>query len=173
MRYGRFFLLIAIAALLQATVLDYFKIFSCKPDLILVYLILGNIIFEFKRALFLSIFAGLLKDALSLWAFSINTPLFAFWSFLIAKLKRNLTLDDIFVRILLVLVIALLQNLIVGVRLIFSQARIPLGTFVGIAAWASIYTAAILPLSLWADRRFSQYSRASFKKGASRQDLAS
>lgn len=134
--------IIIILCLIEVALLDYFKIFGVKPDLLLVGgLMISLFSLDLKGAMPLSIFAGMLKDIFCLNSFGINTLLFALWSFLIVELARKITIDHYFIRATLIFIIALLNNIIT--RLIFlSLARfIPLGISLRIIFLESFYTA--------------------------------
>ncbi len=146
MRYWIFFLAVIVLGILQMTILDYFKVFGVKPDLLLISVVIAALVFEFKRAFILSVFAGILKDAFGANAFGINTLLFPLWSFLIIRLNKEITIDYNFIRIALVFIISLLHNTITGLILIYSGNLIPLGLFLRIVSLQSIYTALVLPL---------------------------
>jgi rod shape-determining protein MreD len=122
------------------TVLDSFKVFGIKPDLLIIAVVIASLIFNLKSALFLSASAGLFKDAFSASLGGINILLFVLWSFLIAKLSREITMDDNLIRAGLVLIIAILHNVICGAALAYSGNAVPLGIFLRIVFVASIYT---------------------------------
>lgn len=146
-----FFLIIVILGIVQVTLLDYFKVFGVKPDLLLIGACFASLVFEFKWALVLSLFAGLFKDILGTYVFGINTLLFALWSFLIARLNKEITIDYNFIRMALVFIISLIHNTLSGLILIYLGNLIPLGLFLRIVILQSIYTALVLPLifKLW------------------------
>jgi rod shape-determining protein MreD len=150
MRPPLVFILTAVFALLQVAFLDYFKFFGVKPDLLLAAAFIGGIFLGLKPALALSIFAGILKDAFSLNAFGLSAVLFPLWVLLIAKLIRRISIEDNLSRTLLILTVALLNNLISGFVLIYTGAFVPLGIFLRIVVLSSIYTA----LSFYLTMRF-------------------
>ncbi|MDI6606116.1 MAG: rod shape-determining protein MreD, partial [Candidatus Omnitrophota bacterium] len=109
MRNWSFFFLILILGILELTLFNYFKIFNIKPDLFLVCAVLASLFLEPRPAIALSLFAGLFKDSFSSNLFGINAVLFTLWSFLILKLNRKITLDNNFLRLGLVFIVALLH----------------------------------------------------------------
>jgi rod shape-determining protein MreD len=143
-----FSLCVIICVVTQLTVLDYFRVFGIKPDLILICVCLANLIFEFRVAFALSIFCGLLKDALSINSFGINTCLFALTSYLILRLSKEIPLDNYFIRLGLVFITALINNCLTGLFFIYSGETISLGIYLRIVFIGSIYTAFTLPLVL-------------------------
>jgi len=141
-----FFLATLSLGVLQVSLLDYFKIFNVKPDLLLISAVIASLIFKFPWAILLSIFAGLFKDAFSIGAFGINTLLFSLWCFLIARLTRKLSLEDDLMRIALIFLIALIHHIIIGLLFLPLGKSIALGIFMRIIIIESIYTAAVSPL---------------------------
>lgn len=141
-----FFLATFILGILQVSLLDYFKIFNVKPDLLLISAIIASLAFKFHWAVFLSIFAGLFKDAFSTGIFGINTLLFSLWCFLIAKVTRKLSLEDDIMRIALIFLVALFHHIIMGLLFLYLGKPIALGIFMRIITIESIYTAAVSPL---------------------------
>lgn len=152
-----FFVIIVALGMLQVTILNYFKIFGVKPDLLLISVVIASLFFEFKWAFILSVFAGLFKDIFGANIFGINTLLFPLWSFLIVRLNKQITIDYNFVRIALIFIISLLHNTITGLILIYSGNLILLGLFLRIVSLQSIYTAVVLPLILWIGQRLLIY----------------
>lgn len=139
---------IAIFALLQATVLNYVNIFNVKPDLLLISVIIASLFFEPVWAIFLSLFAGILKDIFSVNAFGLNSLLFFLWSFLIIKLSRKIIFDSNYIRLALIFVVAILNNIIVRLTFLFLGNFISLGLFLRVTFIESLYTALIFPLAL-------------------------
>jgi len=151
-----FALIILMTAILQITLVDSFKIFSVKPDLILLMAVIASFYFEFKETVTLSIFAGVLKDILGVGFFGINTLLFPLWSFLINKLNRQISIDNNILRIIIIFVITWFHNAISGSLLVYTGSIIPLGIFLRIVFLESIYTAIALPWVLkFIEKKFS------------------
>jgi rod shape-determining protein MreD len=143
------FLLIIIGlAMFQVTILDYFKIFSVKPDLLLISAVICALFFKFRLALLLGVFAGILKDIFGGYNFGVNTLLFTLWTFLVIKLSKKISLDNNFIRMLLIFIIAIFENIIHRLIMLSSGGSIPPGIFLRIAILSSFYTACLLPLML-------------------------
>lgn len=138
----------AILGVLQVTLLDCFKVFGVKPDLLLIAVFIAVLSLAIKPALSVGLLAGIFKDAFSLTPPGVSTILFPIWVFLIANLCREVSIDDNLTRLLLFFVVVLLNNIISGLVLIYSGVFLPLGIFLRITLLASIYTALILPLIL-------------------------
>lgn len=123
-------------------------IFNVKPDLLLVSVIISSLFFEPLWAIFFSVYAGILKDILSVYPFGIHTLSFFFWSLLIIGLSRKIILDNFYVRLALMFIIAVLNSMIMRAALLLSGIYIPLGIFFRIVALESVYTAFIFALLL-------------------------
>ncbi|PIS33539.1 MAG: rod shape-determining protein MreD [Candidatus Omnitrophica bacterium CG08_land_8_20_14_0_20_41_16] len=148
MKVWRLIIFTAIIGVLQVTLLDCFKVFGVKPDILLIAVFMAGIFLDLRPALNVGLLAGIFKDAFSLTPPGVNTILFPMWIFLIAKLIHEVSIDDNLTRMLLLFVVVLLNNIISGLVLIYSGGFLPLGIFLRITLLASIYTALILPLIL-------------------------
>lgn len=159
MRKLIFILTLIILVILQATVLNYFNIFNVRPDLLLISVIITSLFFPPLLAISLSISAGILKDIFSINAFGMNTPLFFLWSFLIIKLSRKITFDTDYIRLALIFVIAILNNIITRLILLFFGNPVSLGIFLRIVFIESLYTVIISLLVLKFAPNLSSISR--------------
>jgi rod shape-determining protein MreD len=140
-------LIVIILAILQVTILNHLRIFSVKPDLLLIAVVLTALSLELKQALFFSILAGIFKDIFSINAFGVNTVLFPIWSFLIIKLSKEVSIEDnpafavlVFITVVFNDIAARLINLTLG-------NFIPLGIFLRVAFLESLYTALVSSLA--------------------------
>lgn len=141
-----FFIAIVISGLLQVTILNYFKIFNIKPDLLLICAVIASLTFELKWALTFSLFSGLLKDVFAINSFGINSALFILWSFLIVRLNREISLESNVLRAGLVFIITFLHSIISGLIYTYSGRFVPLGILLRIIIIQSVYTALVLPI---------------------------
>lgn len=146
MRYLFFFLMIIAAGIFQAAVPDYLKVFGAKPDLLLIAAVLAGLTFRLPWALIFGVFSGLLKDAFAGSAFGVNTLLFPIWNFLIARLNKEIIIENNYMYLLLVFGAALIHNIASGLIFIYLGNAVPLGIFLCIAGAGSLYTALVLPL---------------------------
>lgn len=139
--------IIFIIGILQVTLLDTFKLFNVKPDLLLIVVVISSIYFDLKCALLLAVFSGILKDVFSLNSFGLNTLLFSLWSFLIVKLSRKISLDNDFIRAPLLFMLVVFNGAIIS-STYFSlrQQFIPLGIFLHTLFLECLYNIAISPL---------------------------
>lgn len=143
-----FLVIIVILSIFQVTILDYFKIFDARADLFLVSIMVVSLNFGLKWALSLSIFAGILKDALSINTFGINTLLFPLWSFLIIKLSKKISLDNNFIVLAVLCIIVILNDIITRLIFSFFGHFVPMGIFLRITFLESLYTTLVLFLVL-------------------------
>jgi rod shape-determining protein MreD len=147
-------LAILIIAVIQATLLDYFKVLRIKPDLLLISVILVSLAAAPKWALTLSAFAGALKDFLTA-APGGNFFLFFLWSLVIIRLHKEIPIDNGFLFAAIAFIISLLHNIASGLILKYCGNFIALGIFLRTAALSAIYTAAVALLAPPIYRRFS------------------
>lgn len=147
MRKWAFLLIVLSFGLIQVTLLNHLKIFSVKPDLLLICLVFANIAFDFKWIFIFCVLAGALKDILGLMPFGINTVIFALWGFLLFKLSRKITVDNTFIYTALIFIISIINAFVLRATLIFlGHPIVSLGIFFKITALESLYTAALTPL---------------------------
>lgn len=141
-----FFLAIFLAGLLQVTILDYFRIFTIKPSLFLIFVVLASLTFELKWALIFSLFSGIYKDIFAISAFGINTAFFLLWSFLIVRLNREISIENNVLRCGLVLIVTFIHGISIGLIYVYSGNYVPMGIFLRIITLQAIYTALIAPI---------------------------
>lgn len=141
-----FLLSIFIIAVFQATILDVFKIFNVKPDILLVAVVVSSIYLDLKWALVLAVFAGILKDSLNLHSFAINTLILTVFSFLTVKISKKISLDNNFICSLLLFIIVVSNGIIIRLSYFSGDQFIPLGIFLRTLFLESLYAIAILPL---------------------------
>lgn len=140
-----FFIFILICAVFQVTFPHFLNIFYVKPDLILASAIISGLTFNTGWALALSVFAGMLKDALSINIFPINTLLFPAWCILVVRVSRKISLDNNFIRIGLMFSVVILNALLIRIINLGLGEFIPMGEFLRIAFLEGLYTASVLP----------------------------
>ena len=101
--------------------------------------------FDFKTVLVSAIFAGLLKDAFLPQASGINTLLFSVWSYLTFRLSSQISTENSYVRLVIILIISLLNNTALGIQSLNSGNYIPAGIFLRNLLITSVYTVALSP----------------------------
>jgi rod shape-determining protein MreD len=140
-----FILVIAICAIgiFQATLLDYFRLFNVRPDLLLISMVMAGLYMEKKWAISLGILAGLIKDIFVFGSFGINTLLFALWSFCIVRLSKKISIDDIPIFMLSVFLISMLNDIIIRLIFLYLGKVVSIGIFLRIMILESFYTAMV------------------------------
>ncbi|MFA5115115.1 MAG: rod shape-determining protein MreD [Candidatus Omnitrophota bacterium] len=131
------------AVLLQVMLIDRFKIFGAKPDLILIALVImaGLYLFQLPWLLVLAFISGALKDIFSGNAFGVNTVLFCCFAVLIVRVSRRISIEGKLRRAALILAIALLDAVGVRVFSVFLGSSASWGIFLRISLLSSLYTA--------------------------------
>ena len=120
--------------------------FNTKPDLLLIFAVSLIFYFNFKIALVSGILAGLFKDAFLPSALAINTLSFGVWSYLTFRLSSQISTENNYVRLVVILIIAVLNNAVIGIQSLNSGSSIPAGIFLRSLFISSVYTAALSPL---------------------------
>jgi rod shape-determining protein MreD len=124
----------------------FLNFFYCKPDLLLIFMVALVFYTDFKTALIFGILAGLAKDAFLPWALAINTLCFSIWSYVLYRLSRQISTEEYFLRLAIVLVVSLLNNFILGLQSIATGNIIPPGIFLRNLIIVSVYTSLLSPL---------------------------
>jgi len=139
--------IILILGLLQVTVLNYFRIFLVKPDLLLISLVIISLYLgSLWQVLVFGVIIGMLKDVLSLNISSLNIILFPLWGLAIVKLSKKIVIDTDIIRGLLILIIVILNGVIVRLMYLPAGIVISSGIFFKILVLESLYTALVAPL---------------------------
>jgi rod shape-determining protein MreD len=125
---------------------NFLNFFYCKPDLLLIFAVSLVFYTDFKTALFFSVLAGLAKDVFLPWGLAVNTICFGVWSYAVYRLSRQISTDEDYVRLAIVLVVALLNNLVIGLQVIATGIIMPPGIFLRNWIIVSIYTTVLAPL---------------------------
>ena len=141
-----FLLLILILGLLQVTILDHFRLFNVRPDLLLLCVVIAALSFDLRSALIFGIFAGLLKDCFSANTFGLNTLLFCLWSILLSRIARLVILDDELFQAATVFILVIIHNLVFGLIILSQGSFVSLGIFLRIVALETILTTIFFPL---------------------------
>lgn len=126
---------------LQVSWPGFLSFFNCKPDLLLIFAVGLFFYLNFKFALIFCILAGLAKDAFLPLTLAQSTVLFSVWGYLTYRLSRQVSTENDHVRIAIVLIVAFLNNIIIGLESVYSGNIIPLGIFLRNLAVTSLYTA--------------------------------
>lgn len=146
MKKWPFFVFIVLCALIQISVLQVVRVFGIKPDLLLIGMVLANLLFDTPQAIIVSLFCGLMKDIFAPTLFGPNVILFVVWGLCISRLNREISIDNMYLRVALVFAVSLLHGIASGLYFISAGAYIPFGIFLKIVVVGSIYTALALPV---------------------------
>ena len=128
------------SGIIQVTLLNYFRLFTVKVDLLLICAVIAALSFPLKWSLFFCLLSGVFKDAFSVNAFGVNTALFCLWGFLITKLMRKIAIDNNVMRLLLIAVVTLLHNLLTGIILMYCGVVVPFGVILRVLVLSPILT---------------------------------
>ncbi|MCM8795507.1 MAG: hypothetical protein NC928_02295 [Candidatus Omnitrophica bacterium] len=142
--YAVFWGIIFLTFLLEATVLEALRVFGVKPQITLAIVVIINLIFDSKRAFFLSIFAGLLKDIFAVNSFGINLSLYALFSFLIGRLTKKISFEHRLSILGLIFSVVVINAIFLRFIFYLSGCVVYLGIFLRIMALEGIYTLACL-----------------------------
>lgn len=146
MRNLFFLLTIIILATLGLNWPIFLSFFYCKPDLLLIFMVALVFYTDFKTALIFGILAGLAKDVFLPWRLPVNTICFGIWSYLIYRLGRQISTEENYVRLAVVLAAGLLNNFIVGLQSVSAGNIIPPGIFLRNLIIVSVYSSLLSPL---------------------------
>lgn len=140
MRKWHFLLIILGLGLLQAGFPYSFRLFNIKPDLILISVVVAGIHLEFRTALGVAVFAGVLKDALGVSAVGINTVLFPAWCFIVRRLSREISLGDDYLHPVFVFIAVILNDAAARMAFMFLGSFLSWGIFLRVIFLESLYT---------------------------------
>ena len=141
-----FLLAIVILATIELNWPSFLIFFYCKPDLLLIFMVALVFYTDFKTALIFGVLAGLAKDVFLPWGMAINTICFGIWSYAVYRLSRQVSSEEVYVRLAIVLVVVLLNNFIIGLQSVAAGNIIPPGIFLRNLIIVSIYTSVLSPL---------------------------
>jgi len=142
-RIGFIYLAVFICAILQATLLNYFRLWGTKPDILLLCCVVASLNLSLEKSLCLAVFAGFLKDILSLNHYGISTLFFPVIVFLVFKLSRKISAEGSFVGAILVLCAVILNGVISKIFLEFFGTYIPVGVFLRVLIIEALYSSAV------------------------------
>jgi len=146
MKKWLFLLTVIILTTLQLSWPSFLNFFNCKPDLLLIFVAALVFHTNFKTALVFSILSGLAKDIFLPGTVAVNTISFTIWCYLIYRLSRQISTENDYVRLGIVLIAALFNNIIIGLQSINSGSIIAPGIFLRNLIIPSFYTVILAPL---------------------------
>ena len=141
-----FLLIIMVLTILGLNWPTFLNFFYCKPDLLLIFMVALVFYTDFKTALIFGILAGLVKDVFLPGTLAMNTICFSIWSYSVYRVGRQISTEENFLRMAVVLVVALLNNSIIGMQNIAIGNIISPGIFLRNLIIASVYTSLLSPL---------------------------
>lgn len=140
-------ILVFIFGLLQAVFPENAKLFSAAPDLLLILVFIFGLTLNFWQAFLLGAISGIIKDSFSLSPLGFNALVFSGWAAFIYYISRRVSIEDFISRSLVLLSVALVNNILLGLFLIYSGSLIPLGIFLRLVTVSSLYTAVVFMFS--------------------------
>ena len=147
MKKWLFSLIIFVILLFQLTILDYFKIFGVKPDLLLASIVIASLFFESKWVIVLAVFAGILKDIFGINTLGINVLLFPLWGFIVIELSKRLSIENNFIYLGFIFIITILNSMMLRlISMFMGSLVVSWVVFLRIAFLESLYTSLISPL---------------------------
>lgn len=140
-------LILLIVATLQSTLLNYFRIFSVKPDIILISLIIMTAFFSLAWSVFFAFILGIFRDIFSILPFGFNVIILIIWIILAKQITRRLSIEHKFIRCIIPCLIILLNN-IAWQSISFMLGRpVFIGPFLKIASLEFVFTLVlVLPI---------------------------
>lgn len=138
-----FLLCILAAAVIQVTIMDYFRIFAVKPNLLLLGVVVAGISFRLRWVLIISLCAGLLNDIFVINKIGLATILFPFWGFIVVDLSRKISFDNAFIKSLVVFAVVLLNAVITRMIFAYFGSFVPTGIFLRTVILEPLYTGVI------------------------------
>ena len=141
-----FLLAIIILATLELNWPIFLNFFHCKPDLLLIFMVALVFYIDFKTALIFGILAGLVKDLFLPGTVAINSICFGIASYAVYRLGRQISTEEIYVRLAVVLVVVLLNNFIIGLLAVSLGNIILPSIFLRNLIIVSVYSTLLSPL---------------------------
>jgi len=142
-----FFILVLAAVLLEATVLNSFRLFYAKPALVFTCVVLSAFYLDLGPALLLALFAGILQDIFSASLYGIHTLLYPVWTYLIIKVTAKMSLENDYLRMGLAAIFLLIYDIFARLVLIsLGKPALALGIFLRITFFELFYTSAVFLL---------------------------
>ena len=144
MKKRAFLWLILGTLVFQVVLLDAFRLFWVKPDILLVLAVSAGLFPDLKWALLFSGLAGICKDIIAIQPLAFTTILFTLWGYLVFKLSRKIAIESDTRRVALVFFITL-ANAVANYSLsvFLESSEVSLAIFLRVAFLETVYTTAI------------------------------
>jgi rod shape-determining protein MreD len=135
------FTVLFIFMLLESTILNNFKLFDVKPDLLLVSVVVFGLFLPAFWVIVLSFFSGFLLDLFYVGHFGINIIMFVALGIICRKLAKNLYIENNIIIIVLILIASLALSFIRRLCI----APVPFWTTLRFSTLEALYTAFFAP----------------------------
>ncbi|MFA7283332.1 MAG: rod shape-determining protein MreD [Candidatus Omnitrophota bacterium] len=128
----------------------FLDFFYCKPDLLLAFAVSLVFYADFKTAFLFGTLSGLAKDLFLFRGVAVNTFCFGALVYLVYRVSRQISTEDFYVRLLIVLAAALLNNFVTGLNAAaglegMASGGVPAGIFLRNLLISSFYTVLLAP----------------------------
>lgn len=131
-------LIILVLALAEVSFLSVLKPFALQPDLLLITVVLASLWFRIRWVLLIGLYAGLLKDAFSLYPHGLYAAAFPLIGFGVIKLSRKISFDEAYVKIILIFLIAFCLAIAKGIAFMLYGWPLPFFTFIRVTLAGSL-----------------------------------
>jgi rod shape-determining protein MreD len=133
-------LVIIAGAVLQVSLMDYFRFFRVSPDLLLICVIMVSMHTHAGWALGLSFLCGFLKDSFGIFPAGVYTVLFPLTASITFTLSRKITIDTGLFGVLFTFIAAFACNLCIRIALGFWGIFIGWGVLLRLLVFDPLYT---------------------------------
>lgn len=147
-RKATIFCILLLLAIVQATLLGNLCIGNLKPDLLLIATIFLAFSFEKKWVLVFSYLSGFLKDIFSTSLPGMNTIIFMTLGYTVYYLSKKFIIETMFLRLALIAVAVILENIFVQIILFFFAKPTPILTSCLLNLSVAFYTTLVSFLAL-------------------------
>lgn len=138
--------IILFFALFEPVWTGYLRVFSVKPDILLLSVVLTAAFLNFWEAVFWGMIAGFLKDIFSVYGIGINTLLFPVWSAVVVRISRKMTIDDDYALMAVAAIVVFFNGAVCRFIFSLSDRDIPFGVSLRVMLISPVYTAVLLPI---------------------------
>lgn len=138
--------LLALALLLQITVLEMLRIGGVMPDLVLMLVVFAAFLRGKTEGAFWGFVAGLMKDVAAGSFFGLNALSLMTAGYLVGLAERRLYKDSIPVAMFVTWLAAVVSQLVHYLLLLYLGVDIPAGTAMRVIFSGALYTAILVPL---------------------------
>lgn len=139
-------LILISLVIFQSTLINYFRIFSTKPDLVYATVIIISLSFELKWVMIFSYCGAILLDSLSGLPFGFNTLVLPLLAFLIYRLSRKIDIEGNYMKAAIIAVAMLAKSIAFLFLFLISGLNISAGIFLKFMIIGCLYTTLIFLL---------------------------